>query len=206
MRITLAAALVAAIAVGVAAPATAVTPTAPAAPQPTGGGQRAAPAPAHGSSGSGGGTSGGVVIGVGLVGLAVGAAGALLLRRRPAAAGAPDGGSFGSVAALPPQPAAAPGPGIPPQALIRACIEVADQVGSEMLRERLHGALAEAGVRPVAVDGQRFDGRLHRAVGTVPTDDARYDGTIAATQRLGWSMGDRPLRLPDVVVFRARGA
>jgi hypothetical protein len=194
MRIGSAAVLAATTALAFAAPAAALSPAVTTATTPTDGNEPTT------TTTTDSGTSTGAVILVGLLGVALGAGGTLLVRgRRPApAVGA---GGYGSVAALPPQPASAPA-GPSRDGLIRACIEVADQEGSEMLRERLHAALAEVDVRPMFVDGQPFDQRLHRAVGTTPTDDPRRDGTIATTQRLGWTADGRPLRLPDVLVFR----
>jgi molecular chaperone GrpE len=89
--------------------------------------------------------------------------------------------------------------------LVLACIEVADQVGSEMLRERLHDALDGVGVRPFRADGEPFDPARHESAGTVPTDDAAQDGLVAVTQSEGYADRDGVVRVPKVLVWR-RGA
>jgi molecular chaperone GrpE len=87
-------------------------------------------------------------------------------------------------------------------ALIEACIEVAEQVDSLMLRERLEDALADVGVEPYEPDGERFDPALHDAVGRRPTSDPTLDGLVADTQRPGYRDGSTGLQLPQVLVWR----
>jgi GrpE protein len=86
--------------------------------------------------------------------------------------------------------------------LVMACIEVADQVDSLMLRERLADALAEAGVESYEPDGERFDPEVHDAVGRRLTDDATLDGIVAGTQRPGYRDGDTDVRAAEVLVWR----
>jgi molecular chaperone GrpE len=86
--------------------------------------------------------------------------------------------------------------------LIEACIEVADQSGSEMLRERVEEALAGAGVHAVRVDGEPFDEERHRAVGRVPTEEPDRHGIVAVTQVQGYADGQRIIRKPEVLVYR----
>ncbi len=48
-----------------------------------------------------------------------------------------------------------------------------------------------------------FDKRLHKAVSTVPTDDASLDGTIKSSLRPGYTWrNDRTLRPEEVTIFR----
>jgi len=88
--------------------------------------------------------------------------------------------------------------------LIKACIEVADLLDSDALREQLLDALAEIGVRPVVVaPGEPFDSSRHRAVGRLPTPDAESHNLVVGTERAGFFDHGRRLRWPDVVVFDA---
>lgn len=87
--------------------------------------------------------------------------------------------------------------------LVLACIDVADQVPSDGMRERLVAALGDAGVVPDVPVGQPFDPRRHEAAGRIPTSDASLHNTIAAIERPGWvDRGGRRLRLPRVLVHR----
>lgn len=88
------------------------------------------------------------------------------------------------------------------EVLVQACIDVADQVTSDGVRERLVAALVEAGVVPDAPVGQRFDPGQHEASGLVPTADASLHNTIAVIERPGWVDRGRRLRLPRVLVHR----
>lgn len=87
--------------------------------------------------------------------------------------------------------------------LVSTCIAVGDQVGSEMLQDRIADALEEVGVRPFRPDGERFDPNHHRAAGKVPAESPDQDGLIAMTQRPGYVDGDEVIRLPEVLVWRA---
>jgi hypothetical protein len=123
------------------------------------------------------------------------------------AGGSVAGGSVagGSVAAGGPAPLG--GPGGPPAAdraaLIRACIYVRDRLTSVALAERLDRALCEAGVRPVAPVGERFDPAVHEAGGAVPAPDAHLVGTVAAVEAPGYTDRGVPLRPPVVTVYQA---
>jgi molecular chaperone GrpE len=88
------------------------------------------------------------------------------------------------------------------KALVDACIIVADQSGSEMLREHVTEALEVAGVQAIRADGERFDQERHRAVGRVPTEDASRHGVVASTQLEGYADGDDVIRKPEVLVYR----
>lgn len=88
------------------------------------------------------------------------------------------------------------------EVLVRACIDVADQVASDGMRERLVAALVDAGVVPDAPVGQRFDPARHEAAGLVPTTESSLHNTIAVIERPGWVDRGRRLRLPRVLVHR----
>jgi molecular chaperone GrpE len=88
------------------------------------------------------------------------------------------------------------------RALVDVCMVIVDQADSEMLREQVAEALAQAGVRPVRAEGEQFDQNRHRAAGRVPTEDASRHGIIAVTQREGYMDGDTLIRKPEVLVYR----
>ncbi|GIH24547.1 hypothetical protein Aph01nite_28570 [Acrocarpospora phusangensis] len=90
------------------------------------------------------------------------------------------------------------------EALALACARFRDQLAGRFpeLADLLGAALAEAGVSEVRPDGEPFDGELHEAVDTAPTEDPDAHGTIAETVRAGYLDGDQVLRVPQVVVYR----
>ncbi|WP_214108835.1 nucleotide exchange factor GrpE [Acrocarpospora catenulata] len=92
--------------------------------------------------------------------------------------------------------------------LARACVRFRDQLAGRFpaQADRLAAALATAGIREVRAEGQPFDGRVHEAVDTTPTDDPRLHDTVSATIRTGYVDGERVLRVPRVVVYRWDGA
>jgi len=75
-------------------------------------------------------------------------------------------------------------------------------VGLEFVRERLLAVLAATGIEPMRVEGQRFDARLHVALGTVPAVEGLPAGTVATELRRGYLDGDRVLRYAEVAVAR----
>ena len=87
--------------------------------------------------------------------------------------------------------------------LVAACIDVLDETRSEATRERMLEALEDVGVTALQPDGEHFSPESHAAVQTLATDDPDEDGTIAATERLGFVDRGRLLRKPDVAVYRA---
>jgi hypothetical protein len=98
--------------------------------------------------------------------------------------------------------ATAPAPDGDREALVRACIDVAETVDSRALRRRLHDALATAGVQPLeCADGERFDAARQRAVDRVPTRDPALRDRLAGTARAGWVDRGHVLRAPDVLVY-----
>jgi GrpE len=197
-----------ALAAGLVAPPAAYgqtdSPTATSTASPTPTATPTAGATAASSEESGGGSAAAIVIAM-LVGAALGAGAmrAWLGRRvdAPAAPAPQRPRTEGRAAAVPQPPGAAAGAG-GCQNLVRECIEVADQVGSAMLREKLHKGLKSAGVLPIRADGEHFNPKRHHAVGSAPTRDAASDGLVADTPRIGWQDGERAVRKPDVLVYR----
>ena len=66
------------------------------------------------------------------------------------------------------------------------------------------GALANAGVEPVASVGEQFNPELHEAVDTVEVEPER-DGEVTAEHSRGYRIGDQLVRPARVQVGRARG-
>lgn len=72
-------------------------------------------------------------------------------------------------------------------------------VGLGFVRDRMLTALAEAGVSPIAAEGQPFDPRHHIAVEVVAADNLP-SGTVAREIRRGYFAGARVLRHAEVAV------
>jgi molecular chaperone GrpE len=89
--------------------------------------------------------------------------------------------------------------------LVQLCVYALERTRSDGVAERIERGLAGVGVASVRPDGQFFDPALHEAAGTVPTDDAALDGTIAETEMVGFTDQGRLLRVPVVLVYRLRG-
>lgn len=88
--------------------------------------------------------------------------------------------------------------------LIELCLYALDRARSGGVVERLEEGLASVGVTASRPDGKPFDPAVHEAGGTVPTDDARLDATVAETEVVGFSDGERLLRPPIVTVYALR--
>lgn len=88
--------------------------------------------------------------------------------------------------------------------LVASCIRFRDQLSerSPQLADMLGNALETAGVREIRADGQAFDGRVHEAVGTTPTEDPSLHDLVSRTTRCGYLDGDHVLRVPRVAVYR----
>lgn len=149
---------------------------------------------------------------IGLAGVAVGAVGATLLRRKasspeqPVAAATP----AANPAAHMPPPGAAPAAAAAPPAndrspgLVTALIDLADRVPSQALRAEILAALGRAGVHPMEpAQGEVFDVSRMRGVGNAPAPDAGWVGRVASTDRVGFHDSVNVLRLPEVIVYTA---
>jgi molecular chaperone GrpE len=90
--------------------------------------------------------------------------------------------------------------------LADACIELADVVPSEALRDRLHRSLAQAGIQRIDDVGDRFDPHRHEATDRLPAPSSALEGTIAHTERLGYQDHGQLRRPPRVVVYLREGA
>lgn len=88
--------------------------------------------------------------------------------------------------------------------LIDACIELADLVPSDALRQRARDALRAAGVEPVeADDGAAFDPSRFHVTDRVPTADTSLHNRVAATERPGYLDRGRKIRSAEVHVYHA---
>lgn len=88
--------------------------------------------------------------------------------------------------------------------LIELCLYALDRARSGGVVERLEQGLATVGVKAVRPDGERFDPAVHEAGGTVSTSDTALDGTVAETEVVGFTDGDKLLRAPIVTVYAAK--
>jgi hypothetical protein len=73
----------------------------------------------------------------------------------------------------------------PDEALVGQARETLERVGYQMLD-------------PV---GERFDPLRHEAFRSRPTSDARLDGVVASTVRVGYRRGEHVMRVPQVTVY-----
>jgi len=73
--------------------------------------------------------------------------------------------------------------------------------GVRSIANRFAGALASAGVEPIAAVGEQFNPELHEAVDTEETDP-EMDGIVIDEYSRGFRMGDRLLRPARVKVGR----
>jgi hypothetical protein len=96
-------------------------------------------------------------------------------------------------------------PGVPRADLVQAAIRHRDQLAGrdERLARALLDALRDAGVTETVVEGVRVDGQRHEVVGSLPAPSPSLHDTIAETTQCGYVDGDRVLRLPKVLVYRA---
>jgi molecular chaperone GrpE (heat shock protein) len=91
------------------------------------------------------------------------------------------------------------------KALVAQCIDLADQIGSELLVARIRETLESVGVRTIEADGDPVDYRRHVSVDATPTPDRDQDGTVAETARVGYCDGEEVIRQPEVVIYRYEG-
>lgn len=171
----------------------------------TGGGDEPA------SESSDDGTSVGLLIGVGVAGLVLGALAMALLRGRASSTSA---GTSVPAPSTPPSPSPPGAPLSPPTAaapdrsrgLVSSLVDLSDRVPSQALRAEILAALAAAGVESVEIaTGAHFDPATMRGVGSAPAPDATWNGRVAATERCGFRDGATVIRPPEVVVYTSGG-
>ena len=87
--------------------------------------------------------------------------------------------------------------------LVMVCVDMADRlrVHDPGLFAVLRRGLEEVGVTLAEVDGERFDRKRHRAVGSEPAGEPGRHMTVAHTQLCGVTDRGRCVRLPAVVVY-----
>ena len=76
-------------------------------------------------------------------------------------------------------------------------------VGVRMVQRQFLTALDEFGISVIPTEGQRFDARLHEAVGTVQVEEPEQDGSVVEEQLRGYMTKEgRVLRASRVTVGR----
>ncbi|WP_432994672.1 nucleotide exchange factor GrpE [Dactylosporangium sp. CA-233914] len=97
-------------------------------------------------------------------------------------------------------------PGVRRAELVQAAIRYRDQLleRDPRLARALLEALRDVGVTETLVQDVRVNGQLHEVVGSVPAPSPQLHDTVAETTQCGYVDGDRVLRLPKVLVYRAR--
>jgi GrpE len=86
--------------------------------------------------------------------------------------------------------------------LVRGCIELRDYVRDDDTRQELAHLLGSVGVIEYDGAGEAFDASRHRALDTLPTDDATRHDVVAETVRVGYDDRGRVLRRAEVIVYR----
>lgn len=76
--------------------------------------------------------------------------------------------------------------------------------GIELTLQKLRDALASVGVRPIQAVGERFDPKVHEAIGSEESTE-HPEGTVVADLRRGYRLHDRVLR-PSLVKLARRPA
>jgi len=87
---------------------------------------------------------------------------------------------------------------------VQLCLYALDRARSAGVTERIEETLGTIGVTALRPDGARFDPTLHEAGGTVDTENAELDGTVAETEVVGFSDRGTTLRVPIVTVYTAK--
>lgn len=90
--------------------------------------------------------------------------------------------------------------------LVQLCLYALDRARSTGVTERIEETLSSIGVLALRPDGARFDPTLHEAGGTVDTENAELDGTVAETEVVGFSDRGTTLRVPIVTVYTVKNA
>ncbi|PPK68002.1 nucleotide exchange factor GrpE [Actinokineospora auranticolor] len=90
------------------------------------------------------------------------------------------------------------------RSMVALCLYAHDRARSSGVAERIEEGLAAVGVVALRPDGERFDPAFHEAGGTVGTDDAALDGTVAETEVVGFSDRGVLLRPPIVTVYTSK--
>lgn len=88
--------------------------------------------------------------------------------------------------------------------LVQLCLYALDRARSAGVTERIEETLGTIGVSALRPDGAKFDPTLHEAGGTVDTENAELDGTVAETEVVGFSDRGTTLRVPVVTVYTVK--
>jgi molecular chaperone GrpE len=88
--------------------------------------------------------------------------------------------------------------------LVQLCLYALDRARSSGVAERIEEGLASIGVTALRPEGDRFDPAHHEAGGTVHTEDAGLDGTVAETEVVGFADRGKLLRAPIVTVYTTK--
>lgn len=72
--------------------------------------------------------------------------------------------------------------------------------GETLIYNKLIAFLQSQGVKEIATENQNFDVDLHEAVTTFPTADETQKGKIIDTVSKGYTLNDKVIRFPKVVV------
>jgi molecular chaperone GrpE len=75
--------------------------------------------------------------------------------------------------------------------------------GVKMVREQFMQKLKENGVTRMEVANESFDPERHEAITTMPAPNASKQNTVAYEARAGYVLGEKVLRVAQVVVYKS---
>ncbi len=74
------------------------------------------------------------------------------------------------------------------------------KAGLELIYSKIIDFLKQNGVREIEVLNEEFNGDMHEAVTTVQVDDKKMKGRIVDVTQKGYTLNDRVIRFPKVIV------
>lgn len=72
--------------------------------------------------------------------------------------------------------------------------------GFELLHQKMTRVLSAKGLKAIESKGETFDAEVHEAIAQVPVDDKKQKGQIIDVVEKGYSLNDKVIRHPKVVV------
>ncbi len=72
--------------------------------------------------------------------------------------------------------------------------------GVELTEKQLLHTLAQHGVKPYDPSGEPFNANSHEALYTAPAPEGKAPGVVIDVQKIGYTIGNRTLRAPQVGV------
>jgi len=87
--------------------------------------------------------------------------------------------------------------------VVAVCVTAGVIVGLELVRKEINLMFQRHGVEAIPAEGQKFDPKVHDAVGVLETSEME-EGMIVAVHRPGFMRQGRVLRPSEVIVAKAK--